>query len=37
MGTSWEDAKREALNRLRWKRSMCSGVGLGWFGTAVNF
>ena len=27
MGTSWEGVKREALNRLGWRRSVCSCVG----------
>jgi len=28
LGTSWEGVKREALNRLRWRRSVHSCVGL---------
>ena len=32
MGTSWEGVKREALNRLCWRRSVCSCVGLRWLG-----
>ena len=28
MGTSWEGVKREALNRLGWRRSVHSFVGL---------
>ena len=35
-GTSWEDVKRETLNRLGWKRSVCSCVGLKWLGAAVS-
>ena len=34
MGTSWEGVKREALNRLGWRRSVCSWVGLRWLGVA---
>ena len=26
MGTSWEGVKKEDLNRLRWRRSILSGV-----------
>ena len=36
MGASWEGVKREALNRLRWRRSVCSCVGLRWIGAAVS-
>jgi len=28
MGTSWEGVKRKALNRLDWRRSVRSYVGL---------
>ena len=33
MGTSWEGVKREVLNRLGWRRSVRSCVGLqaAWF------
>jgi len=27
MGTSWEDVKREALNRLGWRRRVRSYIG----------
>ena len=37
MGTSWEDVKREALNRLGWRRSVRSCVGLRWLGAAVSY
>ena len=37
MGTSWEGVKREALNRLRWKRSVRSCVSLRWLGAAVSY
>jgi len=36
MGTSWEGVKREALNRLGWRRSVRSCVGLRQFGAAVS-
>ena len=37
MGTSWEDVKREALNRLGLRRrNGCSFVGLRRLGAAVN-
>jgi len=36
MGTSWDGVKREALNRLGWKRSVRSFVGLRWLGAAVS-
>ena len=35
MGTSWKGVKREALNRLGWRRSVRSCVGLRWLGAAV--
>jgi len=35
METSWEGTKREALNRLRWRRSVLSCVGLRRLGAAV--
>ena len=28
MGTSWEGVKRKAMNKLVWRRSVCSTVGL---------
>ena len=37
MGTTWEGVKREALNRLGWRRSMCSCVGLRRLGAAVSY
>ena len=37
MGTSWEDLKREALNRLGWRRSMCSSVCLRRLSAAVSY
>ena len=37
MGTSWEDVKREALNRLGWRRSVRSCVGLRWLVDAVSY
>ena len=37
MGTSWEGVKREALNRLGWRRSVRSCVGLRWLGAAVSY
>ena len=37
MGTSWEGVKREALNRLGWRRSVRSCVGLRQFGAAVSY
>ena len=36
MRTCWEGTKREALNRLGWKRSVRSCVGLRWLGAAVS-
>ena len=36
MGTSWEGIKREASNRLGWRRSIHSCVGLRQFCAAVN-
>jgi hypothetical protein len=36
MGTSWAGVKREALNRLVWKRSVRSCVGLKRLGVAVS-
>jgi len=36
MGISWEDIKREASNRLGWKRRVRSCVGLWWLGAAVS-
>ena len=36
MGTSWEGVKTEALNRLGWRRSVRSCVGLRWLGAAVS-
>jgi len=35
-GFSCDNIKREALNRLEWKRSMCSSVGLGRLGAAMS-
>ena len=37
MGTSWEGVKREALNRLGWRRNARSSVGLMQFGAAVSY
>ena len=39
MGTSWEgvSVKREALNRLGWRRSVSSCVGLRRLGAAVSY
>ena len=37
MGTSWEGVKREALNRLGWRRSERSCVGLRRLGAAVSY
>jgi hypothetical protein len=36
METLWEGVKREALNRLVWRRSVRSCVGLRWQGAAVS-
>ena len=36
MGTSWEGVKREATNRLEWRRSVRSCVGLRRIGAAVS-
>ena len=36
MGTSCEDVKREALNRLSWRRSVRSCFGVRWHGAAVS-
>jgi hypothetical protein len=36
IGTSWEGAKREALNRLGWRRSVRSCVGLRQLGAAMS-
>ena len=37
IGTSWEDVKREALNRLGWRRSVRSCDGLRWLGAAMSY
>ena len=37
METSWEGVKREALNRLGWRRSVRSCVGLRRLGDAVSY
>ena len=37
MGTSWEGVKKEALNRLGWRRSVRSCVGLRGLGDAVSY
>ena len=37
MGTSWDGVKREALNRLGWRGSVCSCVGLRRLGAAVSY
>ena len=37
MGTSWEGVKREAFNRLSWRRSLHSCVGLRWLAAAVSY
>ena len=37
MGTSWEGVKRETLNRLGWRRSVRSCVGLRRLGAAVSY
>ena len=36
MGTSWDGVKREALNRLGWRRSLYSCVGLKRLGGGVS-
>ena len=36
MGTSWEGVKREALNRLGWRRGVRSCIGLRGLGAAVS-
>ena len=36
-GTSWEGVKRGALNRLGWRRSVCSCVGLRRLVAAVSY
>jgi hypothetical protein len=36
MGTSWEDVKREVLNRLGWRRSVRSCVDLRRLDAEVN-
>ena len=36
MGTSWEGVRRETLNRLGWRRSVRSCVGLRRLGAAVS-
>jgi len=35
MRTSWESVKKEALNRLGWRKNVCSCVGLRHLGAAV--
>ena len=35
MGTSWEDIKKEALNKLGWRRSVRFWVGLKPLGAAL--
>jgi hypothetical protein len=37
MGTSWESVKREALNRLGWRRIVRSCVGLRQLGAGVTY
>ena len=37
MGTSWEGVKREALNRLGWRKRMRCCVGLRRLGAAVSY
>ena len=37
MGTSWEGVNRKALNRLGWRRSVRSCVGVRWLGAAVSY
>ena len=37
MGTSWDGVKREALNRLGWRRRVRSCVGLLRLGAAVSY
>ena len=37
MGTSWEGVKREALNRLGWRRPVRGCFGLRWLDAGVNF
>ena len=37
MGTSREGTKREVFNRLEWRRSVHSCVGLMWLGAAVSY
>ena len=36
IGTSWEGVKSEAMNRLGWRRSVRSCVGLRWLGDALS-
>jgi len=36
-GNSWEGLKSDALNRLEWRRSLWSGVGLRRFVAKVNY
>jgi hypothetical protein len=36
MGTLWAGVKRESLNRIGWRRSMHSCVGLKQFGAVVS-
>jgi hypothetical protein len=36
MGTSWEALKREALNRVGWRRNMHNCFDLWWLGTAAS-
>ena len=37
MGTSWEGIKRDALNRLGWRRSVRSCIGIRRLGAAVSY
>ena len=36
MGTSWEGVTRETLNRLEWRKSVRSCVGLRWLCAGVS-
>ena len=37
IGTSWEGVKRDALNRLGWRKSVRSCVGLRWLASEVSY
>jgi hypothetical protein len=36
IGNSWEGVKREALDRLGWRKGMYSCVSVRWFGAEVS-